>query len=237
MVADSTGAQPVYEDIFLFYKSLGMHHPLKPPLETVDDYSLDQYMYQEEREKGGPEQHVRGLCLSKSYTHLKTARIEENIDGTLTLRTGHKQMRHIHRTEVTGIVVLSGMDAMTTGSVLAHELMHAWLRMHNFRNLSKQLEEGMCQLMSHLWTSAQNVKVHHPKGISRTGKVATARISHDWCSQFSFHCPLSGLHSDFSVHWVLCLSLVQQLCISSFCNLACTRFRFLARQLCNLWLR
>jgi hypothetical protein len=177
MVHDSKEVQPLYEDIFHFYNSLGMHHPYKPALDTVDDFNLDQYMCQERRDKAGPEQHVRGLCLSQLYTNLQTAKIEEQIDGTLLLRTGCKPMRRIHRAEVTGILVLSGMHGITTGSVLAHELMHAWFRMHGFRNMTLQLEEGMCQLMAHLWASAQNVKVCH--------------LNSNFCSMQRVHCKYS----------------------------------------------
>lgn len=53
--------------------------------------------------------------------------------------------------QVTAILVLYGLPRLLTGSVLAHELMHAWLRVTNTPRLSLDVEEGLCQLMALLW--------------------------------------------------------------------------------------
>ena len=70
--------------------------------------------------------------------------------------------------------VVSGLPRLLTGSILAHECMHAWLRMSGFsghRQLAPQVEEGLCQLMALLWLEAQqsqvrcdSVVMHHNRG-------------------------------------------------------------------------
>ena len=55
------------------------------------------------------------------------------------------------------------------GAILAHECMHAWLRLSGFaagqlrhlggeEGLDLQVEEGLCQLMALLWLEAQQVR-------------------------------------------------------------------------------
>jgi hypothetical protein len=64
-----------------------------------------------------------------------------------------KLVRHC---EVTAILVLYGLTRLLTGSILAHELMHAWLRLDGgFSNLPNDVEEGICQVMSHIWLSGE----------------------------------------------------------------------------------
>ena len=57
--------------------------------------------------------------------------------------------------QVTAVLVLYGLPWLLTGSILAHELMHAWLRLSNVRQLSLDVEEGLCQLMALLWLERQ----------------------------------------------------------------------------------
>lgn len=55
--------------------------------------------------------------------------------------------------------VVYGLPRLLTGSILAHEVMHAWLRLSGCTRLPEQVEEGLCQLMALLWLEAQADKV------------------------------------------------------------------------------
>ncbi|KAJ8450735.1 hypothetical protein Cgig2_021207 [Carnegiea gigantea] len=44
---------------------------------------------------------------------------------------------------------------LLTGSILAHEMMHAWLRLRGFRMLNPQIEEGICQVMAYMWLESE----------------------------------------------------------------------------------
>ena len=57
--------------------------------------------------------------------------------------------------QVTAILVQSGLPRLLTGSIIAHEVMHAWLRYRHVRELSLDVEEGLCQLMASLWLDSQ----------------------------------------------------------------------------------
>ena len=60
------------------------------------------------------------------------------------------------RVQVTAILVLYGLPRLLTGSILAHEVMHAWLRMHGCTHLGPKEEEGLCQLVALLWLERQD---------------------------------------------------------------------------------
>ena len=74
---------------------------------------------------------TRGLCLSESCGG------DHGIAG------------------VTAILCLSGLPADLTASILAHEATHAWIKLHpNFPYMDPlplRVEEGLCQLVAHLF--------------------------------------------------------------------------------------
>ncbi|GFZ15043.1 DA1-related protein 2 [Actinidia rufa] len=44
---------------------------------------------------------------------------------------------------------------LLTGAILAHELMHGWLRLKGYRNLNPEVEEGICQVLSYMWLESE----------------------------------------------------------------------------------
>ena len=60
---------------------------------------------------------------------------------------------------VTAILVLYGLLRLLTGSILAHEVMHAYLKLNNITGLSQKVEEGVCQLMALIWLERQHPQV------------------------------------------------------------------------------
>ncbi|CAH2043100.1 unnamed protein product [Thlaspi arvense] len=69
-----------------------------------------------------------------------------------TVTESHRVSR---KCEVTAILILYGLPRFLTGYILAHEMMHAWLRLNGYRNLNMVLEEGLCQMLGHMWLEPQ----------------------------------------------------------------------------------
>ena len=67
------------------------------------------------------------------------------------------QLRGNGGVQVTAILVLYGLPWLLTGTILAHECMHAWLRLRGITRLPLQTEEGLCQLMGLLWLESQDL--------------------------------------------------------------------------------
>ncbi|XP_058225059.1 protein DA1-related 1-like [Rhododendron vialii] len=63
-----------------------------------------------------------------------------------------KEVVHVTGRKVTAIVIIYGLPMVTTGVIMAHEMMHAWIRQQGwFVRLERKVEEGMCQLISRMW--------------------------------------------------------------------------------------
>eukprot|EP01025_Chloroclados_australasicus_P047297 TRINITY_DN5277_c0_g1_i3.p2 TRINITY_DN5277_c0_g1~~TRINITY_DN5277_c0_g1_i3.p2 ORF type:complete len:168 (-),score=23.98 TRINITY_DN5277_c0_g1_i3:300-803(-) len=109
----------------------------------VDQHALNQKSGARE---DGPMFHVRGLTMFEMYQWVPTGFIFGSSFGS------KKQVN------VTAIMVVNSMPRLLTGSVLAHELFHAWLKLNNITELSNDVEEGMCQLMALLWLESQQLR-------------------------------------------------------------------------------
>ncbi|VFQ86904.1 unnamed protein product [Cuscuta campestris] len=145
-IMDSNECQPLYIDIQEFYEGLNMRVEQKVPLLLVERQALNEAM---DVEKYG-HHHVpetRGLCLSEEQT--------VSTSGNPAIDMRAEPYRLTRHCEVTAILILYGLPRLLTGSILAHEMMHAWLRLRGYRTLSQDVEEGICQVMAHMWLESQ----------------------------------------------------------------------------------
>lgn len=153
-IMDTHECQPLYLEIQEFYEGLNMKVEQQIPMLLVERQALNEAM---EGEKNGhhhlPE--TRGLCLSEEQTVttiLKRPRIGA---GYRIIDMITEPYRLIRKCEVTAILVLYGLPRLLTGSILAHEMMHAWLRLKGYPNLSPEVEEGICQVLAHMWLDSE----------------------------------------------------------------------------------
>ncbi|XP_048445651.1 LOW QUALITY PROTEIN: protein DA1-related 1-like [Pyrus x bretschneideri] len=153
-IMDTHECQPLYLEIQDFYEGLNMKVKQQVPMLLVERQALNEAM---EGEKNGhhhmPE--TRGLCLSEEQTVTTILRRPKIGDGYRMIDMVTEPHRLIRRCEVTAILVLYGLPRLLTGSILAHEMMHAWLRLNGYPNLSPEVEEGICQVLAHMWLDAE----------------------------------------------------------------------------------
>ena len=76
----------------------------------------------------GPVFHTRGLCLTEIHQRVRTV-VQSGGGGRPWFVTPEVVQIPETRATVTAILVLFGMPRLLTGSVLAHELMHAWIKL------------------------------------------------------------------------------------------------------------
>jgi hypothetical protein len=94
----------------------------------------------------------------------------------------------VHECKVTAILILYGLPRLLTGYILAHEMMHAWLRLNGHMNLNNILEEGICQVLGHLWLESQTYATADTtadaasasSSSSRTPPAASASKKGEW---------------------------------------------------------
>ncbi|CAA3007428.1 DA1-related 1-like [Olea europaea subsp. europaea] len=152
-IMDTHECQPLYFEIQRFYEGLNMKLEQQVPMLLVERQALNEAM---EGEKIGhhhlPE--TRGLCLSEEQT-VSIISQRPKIGGYRIVDMFTEPRRLVRRCEVTAILVLYGLPRLLTGSILAHEMMHAWLRLKGYPYLSPEVEEGICQVLAHMWLDSE----------------------------------------------------------------------------------
>ncbi|PIN19606.1 Adaptor protein Enigma [Handroanthus impetiginosus] len=152
-IMDTHECQQLYLEIQEFYEGLNMKVEQQIPLLLVERQALNEAM---EGEKKGhhhmPE--TRGLCLSEVQI-VSTILRRPRIGGYRIIDMFTEPYRLVRKCEVTAILVLYGLPRLLTGSILAHEMMHAWLRLKGYQTLSPNVEEGICQVLAHMWLDSE----------------------------------------------------------------------------------
>ncbi|KAL9163914.1 hypothetical protein ABFS82_06G072700 [Erythranthe guttata] len=176
-IMDTGDCQPLYHAIRDYYEGMNMRIDQQIPMLLVERQALNEAI---EGEKHGfhhmPE--TRGLCLSEEQTVtsiLKRPRMERR--GLVGIRTQPQKL--IRRCEVTAILVLYGLPRLLTGAILAHELMHGWLRLNDYRNLRPEVEEGICQVLSHMWLESEVMPTSR-NNIPSSSTASTSSSSSTW---------------------------------------------------------
>ncbi|KAJ6304935.1 hypothetical protein OIU78_020476 [Salix suchowensis] len=133
-IMDTHECQPLYFEIREFYEGLNM----KEKRLLIITYLR-------------PE----GLCLSEEQTVTTVLRRPRIGAGYRFVDMITEPYRLSRRSEVTAILILFGLPRLLTGSILAHEMMHAWLRLKGYPNLRPDVEEGICQVLAHMWLDSE----------------------------------------------------------------------------------
>ncbi|XP_059635486.1 protein DA1-like isoform X2 [Cornus florida] len=182
-IMDTNECQPLHLDIQEFYEGLNMKVEQQVPLLLVERQALNEAM---DGEKHGhhhlPE--TRGLCLSEEQTVstiLKRPRIGA---GNRVMNMITEPYKLTRRCEVTAILILYGLPRLLTGSILAHEMMHAWLRLRGYRTLSQDVEEGICQVLAHMWLESQIMSMSGSNAASTSSSSAMTSSKHGARSPF-----------------------------------------------------
>ncbi|KAI5656006.1 hypothetical protein M9H77_24799 [Catharanthus roseus] len=176
VIMDTNECQPLYLDIQEFYECLNMKVEQQVPLLLVERQALNEAM---DGERHGhhhmPE--TRGLCLSEEQTISTILRRPRIGAGNRIMDMRTEPYKLTRRCEVTAILILYGLPRLLTGSILAHEMMHAWLRLRGYRTLSQDVEEGICQVLAHMWLESQGVSVSGSSRIPSTPFISSASTS------------------------------------------------------------
>ncbi|KAF3621769.1 Protein DA1-related 2 [Capsicum annuum] len=152
-IMDTGDCQPLYHSIRDYYEGMNMKIEQQVPMLLVERQALNEAI--------GGEKHgfhhmpeTRGLCLSEEQTITSLLK-RPRMSGCKVVGIRTRPQTLTQKYEVTAILVLFGLPRLLTGAILAHELMHAWLRLKGFRNLSLEVEEGICQVLSYMWLESE----------------------------------------------------------------------------------
>ncbi|KAL8097487.1 hypothetical protein AgCh_030571 [Apium graveolens] len=63
-----------------------------------------------------------------------------------------EEVHQIQRNKVTSMLIEYGFPRLAMGATLAHEMMHAWMRIQGYsRGIPLEVKEGICEVMAHRW--------------------------------------------------------------------------------------
>ena len=156
-IFDSAEAKPLYDECINFMQYI-LKLPISPEMRSIPILAVDLTALQDNAQNGVVRHNsgtVRGLTISTK------AEITHYGGSSILFANGNiiHQSRPTHRIEekrdVTAILVLYGLPATLTASILAHEATHAWLKLNkNFPfSLPAKTEEGLCQVIAERYLS------------------------------------------------------------------------------------
>ncbi|CAK7329748.1 unnamed protein product [Dovyalis caffra] len=147
-ILETQRIEPLVRYVLKFFDHLNMKIKGPVPVFTVDREEM-------RRQTAGattvgpvhPDCTVLGLtmCSARDITSVDKSRIQGRkiVTEMKTYRFGRE-----YRIK---ILVLFGLPLIMTGGILAHEFMHAWLRLQGVSQLDPKVEEGICQVMGYRW--------------------------------------------------------------------------------------
>ncbi|KAG7027094.1 Protein DA1-related 1, partial [Cucurbita argyrosperma subsp. argyrosperma] len=151
MIMDTKECQPLFREIQEYFTSLDMKLDQKIPLLLVEREALNEAM-KGERNGHHHLSETRGLCVSEEQI-IPVIHERKHTERYSPLNT--QPFRLVRSCEVNAILILYGLPRLLTGSILAHEMMHAWLRLQGYPNLKPEIEEGICQVLAHMWLKSK----------------------------------------------------------------------------------
>ena len=144
VVAGAEDVQVIYREMRSFFAKNALELPLSLPIHLCETDALNEATTQRSRSAHGHS--TMGMTLTEQRTTVKHT-------------SAHTSQVISKRNEVSAILILHGMPRMLFCSVLAHELTHAYLKLGDFE-MTLQIEEGLCQLMSYLYLKSQQGSIH-----------------------------------------------------------------------------
>mmetsp|Transcript_13695 Transcript_13695/g.20449 ORF Transcript_13695/g.20449 Transcript_13695/m.20449 type:complete len:763 (-) Transcript_13695:176-2464(-) len=171
VIVDSEDAKKLWERVIRFLGetlNLPLWGDLRDIPVLVVGYDALNDQLQNSNHNGSSQIMTRGLCLSEHQSgrriELQKMRFDKHNRSFAPSDPESKGFTYFQVPDgskvnpdasVTAILCLSGLPSDLTASVMAHEATHAWIKLHPNYNIANpipmQVEEGVCQLVSHLF--------------------------------------------------------------------------------------
>ncbi|KAG2316991.1 hypothetical protein Bca52824_020113 [Brassica carinata] len=148
-VMDTYECHDLHLEIRDFFDGLFLPVDKEFPLLLVEKQALNK-AEQEEKIDYHHAVVTRGICLSEEQ-NVTSVKERPKIGPNNKLIDIVTETQMVSGCEVTAILIIYGLPRLLTGYILAHEMMHAYLRLNGYKNLKLELEEGLCQVLGLKW--------------------------------------------------------------------------------------
>ncbi|XP_023645728.1 protein DA1-related 7 isoform X1 [Capsella rubella] len=150
-IMDTVECHDLHLEIREFFESIHMKIDKEFPLLLVEKQALNKAEKEEKIQDNHYGMVTRGICLSEVQIVISVTNWQR-MGSTVEIA---RKSQKVKGSYVTAILILYGLPRFLTGCILAHEMMHAWLRLNGYKNLNYALEEGLCQVLGHMWLEPQ----------------------------------------------------------------------------------
>lgn len=152
-IMNTDECQPLYREVCEFYENLNMK-----VYQTIPLYLVERQVLNEVKKSENNGHHlfgeIRGVTMTEGCSINAIVEQSRIRDGNET-KIKTRRYKLVAYSEVIGIIILYGFPRLLTGRILAHEMMHAWLRLEGYPFISPEVEEGLCEVMAHMWLESQ----------------------------------------------------------------------------------
>lgn len=195
VVLDNDELKPIFDEALTFL-SEGLGICVFPEMHSIPVMSVGSEILNERGRSGGQ---CRGLCLSESCSSGFRVPVirRRGIHGFVVEEEAFR-FDHTERS-VTAILILSGLPRTLTTSIVVHECIHAWLKLHpnfNKKGIDKQSEEGICQLAAHLFLEDVIKKKKRDSGRGRGEEERPTNLELSEYFRFSIEKDVSPVYGD-----------------------------------------
>ncbi|KAH0918391.1 hypothetical protein HID58_026051 [Brassica napus] len=154
-VMDTYEVQPLHFEIREFFEGLNMKIEREFPFLLVEKQALNKAEEEEKIDNQEDGVVTRGICLSEEQIVTSVSKGPKMGPNKQLIGKTTESQKVVSGCPVTAILILYGLPRLLTGYILAHEMMHAYLRLNGCRNLNNVMEEGICQVLGHMWLETQ----------------------------------------------------------------------------------
>ncbi|XP_059313737.1 protein DA1-like isoform X1 [Lycium ferocissimum] len=146
-VMDPGDCKPLLEEVHRFFKGLNMKVRYYIPILLVDEKE----MIRNDNNKSS-----LGLTIYEKSTLDAVTYVSKSIQKGEKVKVVKEVEHLVEGRKVKAMLLLHGFPKMALGATLAHEMMHAWMRIEGYRGLSLNIAEGICEVFAHKWLEWQS---------------------------------------------------------------------------------
>ncbi|KAK8968657.1 Protein DA1-related 1 [Platanthera guangdongensis] len=117
--------------------------------------------------------------------------LESSIKDTVECQPLYQEIQKFYKglnmkfdQEIQLLLVERAVIRVQTGSFLAHEIMHAWLRINGYGKLDPHVEEGICDVMSYMWLDSEIMSISGSNVASSSSSTSSTIYINNQSSQF-----------------------------------------------------
>ncbi|KAK1359255.1 DA1-like domain-containing protein [Heracleum sosnowskyi] len=146
-IMDTEACIPLFHEVYRFLEGIDMKILKDIPIFLVDEKDMNKISSKlSVKDKRGT---TLGMTTLRAEFVVRSVARSYQRGENIYVKKEVQNIRRIH--EVTSMMILYGYPRLVIGATIAHEMIHAWIGIEGYKKLRLEVEEGICEVMSHKW--------------------------------------------------------------------------------------